>query len=75
MPAKRKKDLLPPPPPPQEVPGDDRIVLTGAYKAGLILAWKLDSARGYCLMRSGRPDEYVEVGKLTRYLDKLKGTA
>jgi hypothetical protein len=75
MPAKRKKDLLPVPPPPQEVSGDDRIVLTGAYKAGLILAWKLDTSRGYCLTLSGRPDEYVEVGKLTRYLDKLKGAA
>ena len=28
---------------------------------------------GYCLTLSGRPDEYVEVGKLSRYLDKLKG--
>jgi hypothetical protein len=57
---------------PPEVSGDDRTVLTAAYKAGLILAWKRDTQRGYCLTLAGRPDEYVEVDGLTKYLDRLK---
>jgi len=48
-------------------------VLTDAYKAGLIVAWKRDAGRGYRLTFAGRPDEYVEVAKLTRYLEKLNG--
>jgi hypothetical protein len=45
MSPKRKKDAAPATPPPREVSGDDRLVLTGAYKAGLILAWKRDTER------------------------------
>ena len=60
---------------PGEVSGDDRLVLTGAYKAGLILAWKRDTERGYCLTLAGKSDEYVEVDKLALYLAKLKAAA
>ncbi len=64
MSPKRKKDAAPAAPPPGEVSGDDRLVLTGAYKAGLILAWKRDTERGYCLTLAGKSDEYVDVDKL-----------
>ena len=33
---------------------------------------KRDTQRGYCLTIAGRLDEYVEVDRLTKYLDKLK---
>jgi hypothetical protein len=72
MRPKRKKDLLPVSPPPLEVSDDDRSVLMGAYKAGLIQAWKRDTERGYCLAFAGRQDEYVEVRHLTKYLEGLK---
>ena len=67
--VKRPAAAVPLPP---EVSADDRTVLTAAYKAGLILAWKRDSERGYCLRLAGRLDEYVEVNQLTKYLEKLK---
>jgi len=57
---------------PAEVSAEDRTTLTGAYKAGLILAWKLDIEHGYCLTLPGRPEEYVQVGRLTQYLEALK---
>ena len=57
---------------PAEVSVEDRTALTGAYKAGLILAWKFDIERGYCLTLAGRPEEYVQVGRLTQYLEALK---
>jgi hypothetical protein len=41
----------------------------------LIVAWRRDAERGYRLTFAGRPDEYVEVTKLTRYLEKLNGAA
>ena len=69
MSPKRKKDAAPAAPPPGEVSGDDRLVLTGAYKAGLILAWKRDTERGYCLTLAGKSDEYVggrQAGALPR---------
>ena len=72
MRPKRKKDLLPASPPPMEVSDDDRLVLAGAYKAGLIHAWKRDTERGYCLAFVGRQDEYVEVKHLTKYLETLR---
>lgn len=74
MRAKRTKDA-PTPADPVEVSTSDRAVLTGAYKAGLIAAWKRDAERGYRLTFAGRPDEYVEVTKLASYLEKLKGVA
>ena len=50
-------------------------MLTGAYKAGLIVAWKRDVERGFRLSFAGRADEYVEVHKLTSFLERLKGAA
>jgi hypothetical protein len=70
---KRKKAVLPAPPPPVECSTSDRAVLIDAYKTGLIVAWKRDAERGYRLTFAERPDEYVEVTKLTRYLQKLNG--
>jgi hypothetical protein len=75
MSPKRKKDAAAVAPPVGEVSGDDRLVLTGAYKAGLIQAWKRDNERGYCLSLAGRSDEYVDVDKLAQYLAKLKAAA
>ena len=72
MTAKRKKDVLPAPPPVAEVSSADRIALAGAYKAGLILAWKFDGAGGYSLSRPGRADEHVDVDKLSSFLDKAQ---
>lgn len=72
---KRTKAVLPGPLDPVECPPGDRAVLIGAYKAGLIVAWKRDADRGYRLTFAGRRDEYVEVTKLTRYLEKLTGAA
>jgi hypothetical protein len=70
---RRKPTKTAPPalPPPVETAASDRLVLVGAYKAGLIQAWKLDAERGYRLSFADRPDEYVEVAKLPRYLEKL----
>lgn len=75
MRPKRTKDVLPGLPDPVECPTSDRAVLTDAYKAGLIGAWKRDAERGYRLTFAGRPDEYVEVTKLTRYLERLNGAS
>jgi hypothetical protein len=73
--AKRKKAVLPKPVDPVECAPADRAGLIDAYKAGLIAAWKRDPERGYRLTFAGRPDEYVEVTRLTRYLEKLNGAA
>ncbi len=62
-------------PAPPTTSDDDRAVLTGAFKAGLILAWKRDAERGYRLTLAGPREEYVEVSKLPGYLQKLKGEA
>lgn len=69
---KRKKDRLAAPPPPPEVSEGERTALTDAYKTGLILAWKRDAERGYCLSLCGRQDEYVAVSQLTVFLRELK---
>jgi hypothetical protein len=69
----KRKAALPAPPDPVESSPSERAVLTDAYKAGLIVAWKRDAARGYRLTFANRPEEYVEVTKLTRYLEKLSG--
>ena len=68
---KRTKDVLPKPPDPGEVSPSDRTILIGAYKAGLITAWKREADRGYRLTFASRLDEYVDVAKLTSYLAKL----
>jgi hypothetical protein len=70
---KRTKAVLPAPPTPVECSTSDRAVLIDAYKTGLIVAWKRDAERGYRLTFADRPDKYVEVTKLTRYLQKLNG--
>lgn len=62
-------------PQPVEVSASDREALIDAFKAGLIVAWKLDADRGYRLTFAGARDEYVDVAKLTGYLGKLKATA
>jgi len=50
---------------------DDRAVLADAYKSRLISGWKIDRDHGYRLTLAGR-DEYVEVAKLTAYLEGLR---
>jgi hypothetical protein len=71
MKAKGKKGSAPEPVS-SVVSGADRTALTDAYKAGLIVAWSRDIARGYRLALAGRPDEYVDVDQLTKYLAKLR---
>ena len=66
---------MPAVPNPIECSTTDRALLIDAYKAGLIVAWKRDAERGYRLTFRDRPDEYVEVAKLTRYLEKLNGAS
>jgi hypothetical protein len=70
---KRTKARLPAPPHPAECSASDRADLIDAYRAGWIVAWKRDAERGYRLTFADRRDEYVEVTKLTLYLEKLKG--
>ena len=72
MTIRRKKDQAPAVAVPPEVSGDDRTLLTNAYRSGLILTWKRDTERGYCVSLAGRPDEYVEVDQLRKYVEKLK---
>lgn len=62
-------------PVPVEISSADRAALTAAYQAGVITAWKHDGERGYRLTIPGRQDDYVEVAKLTKYLEKLDGHA
>ena len=75
MRAKRTKDATPTPPPSAEAPGPDRELLTGAYKAGLIVGWRHDRERGYRLTLGNRRDEYVEMAKLSSYLERLRKVA
>jgi hypothetical protein len=71
-----KRTKTAPPAPPLPVAGSsDRAGLIDAYKAGHIVAWKLDAERGYRLTFANRPDEYVEVAKLARYLEKVSGAS
>lgn len=69
--AKRTKQLAPAPAP-AEISSDDRAALTDAFKAGLIVSWKLDADRGYRLTRTGRADEYVHVAHLGSHLERLR---
>ena len=70
-----RKDRPLPAPPAPAVSDDDRAVLAGAFKAGLILAWKRDAERGYRLTLAGPREEYVQVAMLTGYLEKLRAAA
>jgi hypothetical protein len=60
---------------PIEISTSDKAMLAEAYQAGLIVAWKRDAERGYRLTVPGPTDDYIEVAKLTRYLERLKGMA
>jgi hypothetical protein len=73
MKAKRSQGTVPSLP--AEIPGPDRDLLTHAYRAGLILAWKHDGERGYRVTVDNRPDEYVEIAKLSSYLEKLRSVS
>jgi hypothetical protein len=75
MRPRRTKESVTPPPAPVEISTSDRAALTAAYRAGVITGWKRDAERGYRLSVTGRQDDYVEVAKLTKYLEKLGGTA
>ena len=70
MRPKRTKE--PVAPPPGEVSQNDRDVLTEAFKSGLISGWKRDNEQGYRLTLARQGDTYVEVAKLTRYLEGLR---
>jgi hypothetical protein len=69
--AARKKASPVVPAPPPAVTGEDRIALIDAYRAGLILSWRRDVERGYCLTVPGRGDAYVEADQLAKYLRQL----
>ena len=58
---------------PADISTADRAALIAAYQAGVIRAWKHDGERGYRLTTPGGHDDYVEVAKLTKYLEKLGG--
>jgi len=58
-----------------EMSGGDRDLLTSAYRTGLIAGWRQDRERGYCVALGNQPDEYVEVAKLSSYLEKLRTSA
>ena len=75
MKPKRTKNTIPAHPPLADISGSDRDVLTHAYKTGLIVGWKRDIERGYRLTLGDRRDEYVEITKLTSYLDRLRKAA
>jgi hypothetical protein len=75
MMGRKQKNQVAAQPDPVEISTGDRAILAEAYQAGLIVAWKRDAERGYRLTVPGRADDYVEVTKLTRYLEKLKGVA
>ena len=47
-------------------------MLVAAYKSGLISGWKSDREHGYRLTLADARDEYVEVAKLTSYLEDLR---
>ena len=74
MKPKRIKPI-PTPPALAEISGNDRNLLTNAYKTGLIIGWRHESERGYRLTLGDRRDEYVEITKLSSYLDRLRKIA
>ena len=72
MRAKRPKATTPTASPIVEISGQDRELLTHAYKTALIAGWKYDGERGYRVTLGNRRDEYVEIAKLSSYLDRLR---
>ena len=71
MKRKTKKDAVPAAAAPVDISTADRAALIAAYQAGVITAWKHDGERGYRLTTPAGQDDYVEVAKLTKYLEKL----
>jgi hypothetical protein len=59
---------------PVDISAADRAALISAYQAGVITAWKHDGERGYRLTTPAGQDDYVEVAKLAKYLEKLGGS-
>jgi hypothetical protein len=72
MQTKRPKGTTAAPSPLPEMSSDERSLLTDAYKAGLISGWKIDRERGYRLTLASSHDEFVEVARLTSYLEGLR---
>lgn len=72
---KPKRTKATTPAPPVEMSGNDRELLTSAYKTGLIAGWQQDRERGYRVALGNRPDQFVEVTELSRYLDKLRAAS
>lgn len=68
---KPKRTKNPISPPLAEISGADRDLLAHAYKAGLIVSWRQDHGHGYRLTLGDRRDEYVEITKLSSYLERL----
>src|SRR5262245_14574991 len=58
-----------------EIAASDRDALVAAYQAGVITSWKRDIERGYRVSIAGRPDGYVDVSHLIKYLTTLGGAA
>ena len=71
MKPKRTK-LTSPPPVFAEISVADRDLLTNAYKTGLIANWRRDSELNCRLTLGNGRDEYVEITKLSGYLEKLR---
>ena len=68
-----KRTKAPAVPAAPQVSETDRDMLVGAYRSGLISSWKRDSDQVYRLTLGPKgEDAYVEVAKLTRYLDDLR---
>lgn len=72
MRAKRTKATMPTASPVVEMSGQDRELLTQAYKTALIAGWKYDGERGYRVTLGNRRDEFVETAKLSSYLERLR---
>jgi hypothetical protein len=75
MKSRRTKNTTPAPPPLPDMSGQDRDLLTNAYKTGLIVSWKRDGDRGCRLTLGQGLDEYVEMTNLPGYLQTLRKRA
>jgi hypothetical protein len=74
MKSRRTKTPLAPPPL-ADMSGQDRDLLTDAYKTGLIVSWKRDGDHGCRLTLGKGQDEYVEMTNLPGYLQRLRQRA
>ena len=75
MKPRRTKNAPLAPPPLADMSGQDRDLLTAAYKTGLIVSWKRDGDHGCRLTLGQGQDEYVEMTNLPGYLQKLRQRA